>query len=150
MSCEVVFLSVEFFKMAAIAMETAKMLKNWKIDVIIIIIRNGAKTISLQTLFGRLNNYYQIVNIHTFYFDVCVFLRFLLLLLLRHPKRSRVTYCYSMFLFHYYYYYYYYSSTHFCPLYFSEMPWSNFMKPCRNIICHVKLCLATVSTLITN
>jgi hypothetical protein len=20
------------------------------------------------------------------------------------------------------------------------MPWSNFMKPCRNIICHVKLC----------
>ena len=25
-------------------------------DVIIIIIRNGAKTISLQTLFGRLNN----------------------------------------------------------------------------------------------
>jgi hypothetical protein len=34
----------------------------------------------------------------------------------------------------------YYSSTHFCPLDFSEMPWSNFMKPCRNIICHVKLC----------
>ena len=28
----------------------------------------------------------------------------------------------------------------FCPLDFSEMPWSNFMKPCRNIICHVKLC----------
>jgi hypothetical protein len=52
---------------------------------------------------------------------------------------SRVTYCYATFLFHYYYYYYY-SSTHFCPLYFSEMPWSNFMKPCRNIICHVKLC----------
>jgi hypothetical protein len=24
---------------------------------------------------------------------------------------------------------------------FSEMPWSNLMKPCRNIICHVKLCL---------
>jgi hypothetical protein len=43
-------------------------------------------------------------------------------------------YCYSTFLFHYYYYSYY-SSTHFCPLYFSEMPWSNFMKPCRNIIC---------------
>jgi hypothetical protein len=42
------------------------------------------------------------------------------------------------FLFHYYYYYS--SSTHFCPLDFSEMPWSNFMKPCRNIICHVKLC----------
>jgi hypothetical protein len=21
------------------------------------------------------------------------------------------------------------------------MPWSNFMKPCRNIICHVKFCL---------
>jgi hypothetical protein len=33
--------------------------------------------------------------------------------------------------------YYYYSSTHFCPLYFSEKPWSNFMKPCRNIICHL-------------
>jgi hypothetical protein len=45
-------------------------------------------------------------------------------------------YCYSTFLFHYYYYSYY-SSTHFCPLYFSEMPWSNFMKPCRNIICHM-------------
>jgi hypothetical protein len=28
----------------------------------------------------------------------------------------------------------------FCPLDFSEMPWSNFMKPCRNSICHVKLC----------
>jgi hypothetical protein len=54
-------------------------------------------------------------------------------------ERSRVTYCYSTFLFHYYYsYYYYYSSTHFCPLDFSEMPWSNFMKPCSNIICHVK------------
>jgi hypothetical protein len=55
----------------------------------------------------------------------------------------RLLYCYSTSLFHYYYYYYYYyysSSTHFCPLYFSEMPWSNFMKPCRNIICHVKLC----------
>jgi phage shock protein PspC (stress-responsive transcriptional regulator) len=37
-------------------------------------------------------------------------------------------------------FYYYYYSTHFCPLDFSEMPWSNFMKPCRNIICHVKLC----------
>ena len=36
--------------------------------------------------------------------------------------------------------FHYYSSTHFCPLDFSEMPWSNFMKPCRNIICHVKLC----------
>jgi hypothetical protein len=40
----------------------------------------------------------------------------LFLLLLRHPERSRVTYCYSTFLFHYYYY----SSTHFCPLYFSD------------------------------
>jgi len=59
-------------------------------------------------------------------------------LLLRHPDCCRVTYCYSKFLFHYYYYSYY--STHFCPLDFSEMPWSNFMKPCRNIICHVKLC----------
>jgi hypothetical protein len=53
-------------------------------------------------------------------------------LLLHHPDSSRVMYCYSTFLFHYYYY----SSTHFCPLDFSEMPWSNF----RNIICHVKLC----------
>jgi hypothetical protein len=35
---------------------------------------------------------------------------------------------------------YYYFSTRFCPLDFSEMPWSNFMKACRNIICHVKLC----------
>jgi hypothetical protein len=30
MSCEVVLLRVDFFKMAAIAMEMAKMLKNWK------------------------------------------------------------------------------------------------------------------------
>jgi hypothetical protein len=75
--------------------------------------------------------------------DVLLFYVSFSLLLLRHPERSRVTYCYSIFLFHYYYYYYYtyYSSTHFCPLYFSEMPWSNLMKPCRNIICHVKLCL---------
>jgi hypothetical protein len=28
-----------------------------------------------------------------------------------------------------------------CPTHFSEMPWSSFMKPCRNIVCHVKLCL---------
>ena len=28
-----------------------------------------------------------------------------------------------------------------CPTHFSEMPWSNFMKSCRNIICHVKLSL---------
>ena len=49
------------------------------------------------------------------------------------PEHSRVTYCYSTFLFHYYYYYYYYSSTHFCLLDFSEMPWSNFTKLCRNI-----------------
>ena len=60
-------------------------------------------------------------------------------LLLHHPDCWRVMYCYSTFLFHYYYYSYY-SSTHFCPLNFSEMPRSNFMKPCRNIICHVKLC----------
>ena len=68
----------------------------------------------------------------------------LLCFLLHQPDYCRVMYCYSTFLFHYYYYYYYYyyycSSTHFCPLYFSEMPWSNFMKPCRNIICHVKFC----------
>ena len=71
--------------------------------------------------------------------DILCLLRFLL----HHPDCCRVMYCYATFLFHYYsysYYYYYYSSTHFCPLYFSEMPWSNFMKPCRNIICHVKLC----------
>jgi hypothetical protein len=44
-------------------------------------------------------------------------------LLLRHSEHSRVTYCYSTFLFHHYYYYYYsYSSTHFCLLDFSEMP----------------------------
>jgi hypothetical protein len=60
--------------------------------------------------------------------------------LLHHPDCCRVMYCYSTFLFHYYYYYYYYYSTHFCPLDFSEMPWSSFVKPCRNIICHVKLC----------
>ena len=28
-----------------------------------------------------------------------------------------------------------------CPAHFWEMSWSNFMKPCRNIICHVKLYL---------
>jgi hypothetical protein len=37
-------------------------------------------------------------------------------------------------------YYSYSSSTHFCPLDFSEMPWSNFIKPCRNIIWQLKLC----------
>ena len=46
----------------------------------------------------------------------------LLLLLLHHPDCCRVMYCYSTFLFHYYYYSYSYSSTHFCPLDFSEMP----------------------------
>ena len=60
-------------------------------------------------------------------------------LLLHHPDCCRVMCCYSTFLFHYYSYYSF-SSTHFCPLDFSEVPWSNFMKPCRNIICHVKLC----------
>ena len=65
------------------------------------------------------------------------FVSFSLLFLLHHPDCCRVMYCYSTFLFHYYYY----SSTHVCPLDFSEMPWSNFMKPCRNIICHVKLCV---------
>jgi hypothetical protein len=30
MPCEVVALRVDFFKMAAVAMETAKMLKKWK------------------------------------------------------------------------------------------------------------------------
>ena len=77
--------------------------------------------------------------------DLLFLLHFLLLflfllLLLHHPDCCQVMYCYSTFLFHYYYYSYYSSSTHFCPLNFSEMPWSNFMKPCRNIICHVKLC----------
>jgi hypothetical protein len=57
--------------------------------------------------------------------DVLLFYVSFSLLLLRHPERSQVTYCYSTFLFHYYYYY---SSTHFCPLYFSEMPkGQNFM-----------------------
>jgi hypothetical protein len=51
-------------------------------------------------------------------------LRFLLLL--HHPDCCRVMYCYSTFLFHYYSYSYSYSSTQFCPLDFSEMPWSNF------------------------
>jgi hypothetical protein len=60
-------------------------------------------------------------------------------LLLRHPDCCRVTYCYSTFPFHYYYYSFS-SSTHFCPLNFPEMPWSNYMEPCRNILCHVKLC----------
>jgi hypothetical protein len=59
---------------------------------------------------------------------------------LHHPECCRVMHCYSTFLFHHSFYSYYSSSTHFCPLDFSEMPWSNFMKPCRNIICHVKLC----------
>ena len=67
----------------------------------------------------------------------CVSFSLLLLFLLHHPNCCRVMYCYSTFLFHYYYYY---SFTYFCPLDFSEMPWSNFMKPCRNIICHVKMC----------
>jgi hypothetical protein len=39
MPCEVVLLSVDFFKMAAVAMET-----------VILIIRNGAKTISLPNV----------------------------------------------------------------------------------------------------
>ena len=60
--------------------------------------------------------------------DILCLLRFLLFLL-HHPDCCRVMYCYSTFLFHYYY-----SSTHFCQLDFSEMPWSNFMKPCMNII----------------
>jgi hypothetical protein len=30
MPCEVVLLRIDFFKMAAVAMETAKMLKKWK------------------------------------------------------------------------------------------------------------------------
>jgi hypothetical protein len=42
--------------------------------------------------------------------DVLLFYVSFSLLLLRHPERSRVTYCYSTFLFHYYYY----SSTYFC------------------------------------
>jgi hypothetical protein len=41
--------------------------------------------------------------------------------------------------FYYSYYSYYSSFTHFFPLDFSEIPWSNFMKHCRNIICHLKL-----------
>ena len=67
--------------------------------------------------------------------DVLLFYVSFSLLLLHRPDNSRVMYCYSIF----HYYYYYYSSTHFCPLDFSEIPWSNFMKHCRNIICHLKL-----------
>jgi hypothetical protein len=59
--------------------------------------------------------------------DILCLLHFLLLL--HHPDCCRVMYCYSMFLFHYYSY----SSTHFCPLDFSEMAWSNFMKPWRQL-----------------
>ena len=55
--------------------------------------------------------------------DILCLLRFLLL---HHPDCCRVMYCYSTFLFHYYSYSYSYSSTQFCPLDFSEMPWSNF------------------------
>ena len=63
--------------------------------------------------------------------DLMFLLRFLLFLfLLHHPDCCRVMYCYSTFLFHYYYssyysYSYYSSSTHLCPLDFSEMPWWN-------------------------
>jgi hypothetical protein len=54
-----------------------------------------------------------------------------------HPGCCRVMYIVLLFYYSYYSYYYY-SSTHFGPLYFSEMIWSIFMKPCS--ICHVKLC----------
>ena len=63
-----------------------------------------------------------------------VFAPFLLLIIIIIIASPRLP-----FLFHYYSYSY--SSTHFCPLDFSEMPWTNFMKPCKNIICHVKLCV---------
>ena len=86
---------------------------------------------------GSLSKIYNYVP-QTLLGDILCLLRFLL----HHPDSCRVMYCYSTFLFHYYYSYsYYYSSTHFfCPLNFSEIPRSNFMKPCRNTICHVKLC----------
>jgi hypothetical protein len=54
------------------------------------------------------------------------------LLLLRHPERSRVTYCYSTFLFHYYYY----SSTYFCPLDFSVSSIS-----VRRVTCYDHFCV---------
>ena len=83
---------------------------------------------------------FDLTTLVVIYTNILCLLRFLLLFLsLRHPDCCTVTYCYSTFLFHYYYYSFS-SSTHFFPLYFSEMPWSNYMKPCRNIICHVKLC----------
>ena len=41
------------------------------IIMIIILIRNGAKTINLQTLFGRLNNSFTLVNLQIFV--VCLF-----------------------------------------------------------------------------
>ena len=106
-----------------------------KLDDVMLFYVSFSLLLSSQTKYGNL------LFLHRF-----LLLLLLLLLLLHHPDCSRVMYCYSTFLFHYYYYsyysssYYYYSSTHFCPLDFSKMPWSNFMKPCRNIICHVKLC----------
>jgi hypothetical protein len=93
--------------------------------------------LSPQTKFGDslfLHRFLLLLNPQTKFGDLLFLHRFLL----HHPDCCRVMYCYSTFLFHYYSYY---SSTHFCPLDFLEMPWSNFMKLCRNIICHVKLCV---------
>ena len=70
---------------------------------------------------------------------LCLLCFLLLFLLLRHPDCCRVTYCYSTFPFHHYYYSFS-SSTLFYPLDFSEMPWSNYRKPCRHNLYHVKLC----------
>jgi hypothetical protein len=53
---------------------------------------------------------------------------FFTIIIITSPRLLSVMYCYSTFLFHYYYSYsYYYSSTHFCPLYSSEMP--KFVQP---------------------
>jgi hypothetical protein len=86
----------------------------------------------VQEFLSLPNNIWRLIVFAPFLIIIIIFF-----LLLHHPDCCLVMYCYSTFLFHYSYYY---SSTQFCPLDFSEMPWSNFMKPCRNIICHVKLC----------
>jgi hypothetical protein len=72
-------------------------------------------------------------------FGDLLFLQRFFLLLLWLPNVVCETYYFCSVSYYYYYYYYYYSTfAQFCPSLFSEMPLSNFMKSCRNIICHVK------------
>ena len=75
----------------------------------------------------------------------------LLFILLWLPNKVWETYCvcflsyyYSYYYYYYYYYYSFFLPSKVCPTHISEMPWSNFMKPCRNIICHVKLSFSSV------